>query len=277
MSKLLSCIVLAGALALGGCAGKSRLMAEAPTPAPPIAPAPGSAVVVFMRPSGMGFAINFTIIDQAGNFVGDSVAEAHFAVQVPPGTYLFIANAEDTDVVQATLAPDRIYYVEVIPQMGALSAAVKLDPVKPSEPEWNQVPKMLAETKRLIPLHDQGQQELKSDPAKLAEYIKDGQEEWAHLSPADRTQRTITATDGAPAGGGQPAAYPPPGAPPYPPPPGAPPPYPPPAGAAPYPPPPGAPPPYPPPAAPYPPPPTPPAPAAPPPAPPGAPPAPPQS
>src|SRR5688572_2321883 len=155
MSKLLRgsrWIALTFALVLGGCAGSSSLMADAPTPAPSLNPAPGSAVVVFLRPSGVGFAVNFTIVDQAGQWLGEAVAESHFAVQLPPGTYQFVAHAEDTDVVQATVAPDRIYYVLVTPQMGAFSAAVHLDPVKPNEAEWKDVPQMLAETKRLIPL-----------------------------------------------------------------------------------------------------------------------------
>lgn len=55
---------------------------------PPVAPAPDRATVVFIRDSGFGFAVNSrSSIIQEG-MPGDAVARSHFAIEVPPGSYL---------------------------------------------------------------------------------------------------------------------------------------------------------------------------------------------
>jgi hypothetical protein len=190
-------VTLVLATALTACGGSSHLMAEAPQPVQPLAPSQNAATVVFMRPSGLGFAINFTIVDQSGRFVGEAVAESHFAVTVPPGEYLFIADAENTDVVHANLAPGLIYYINVAAQMGALSAGVNMDPVKPTEPEWREIPKSLAESKRLIAMLSSGQTELNSDPSKLRKMVDDGKRKWAEFSPAEKAMHALELGDGA--------------------------------------------------------------------------------
>jgi len=189
-------VTLALTFAATACSGSSHLMAEAPKPPAPLAPSPNAATVVFLRPSGFGFAVNFTIVDQNGRFVGEAVAESHFAVTVPPGEYLFIADAENTDVVHANLAPGRVYYVNVAAQMGALSAGVNLDPVRPSEAEWREIPKSLAESNRLIALVAQGQAELNADPANLRKIVEDGKRKWAEFSPQEKAAHALDFGDG---------------------------------------------------------------------------------
>ena len=189
-------VTLALTFMVTACSGSSHLMVEAPKPAPQLAPTPNAATVVFLRPSGFGFAVNFTIVDQNGRFVGEAVAESHFAVTVPPGEYLFIADAENTAVVHANLAPGLIYYVNVAAQMGAFSAGVNMDPVKPSEAEWREIPKSLAESKRLISLLAQGQGELNADPNKLRKIVEDGKRKWAELSPQDKAAHALELGDG---------------------------------------------------------------------------------
>src|SRR5215469_7514801 len=100
----LGLFVAVALLGLAGCAGSSEYMREV-RPAPPIAAPADHAVVVFVRPSGLAFAINFAIIDQDGHWMGDAVSQSHFAVAVPPGEYTFIGWAENTDIVKASLAP----------------------------------------------------------------------------------------------------------------------------------------------------------------------------
>src|SRR5205814_6740720 len=114
---------------------------------------------------------NFTIVDHNGRFVGEAVAESHFAVTVPPGEYLFIADAENTDVVHANLAPGLVYYIAVAAQMGAFSAGVNMDPIKPTEEEWRKIPEYLKESKRLVSLLSAGQGELNADPEKLRKMV----------------------------------------------------------------------------------------------------------
>src|SRR4051812_454101 len=95
--------VLFLALAVTGCTASSKYMRELPPGSAP-QPSPEAATVIFVRHSGLGGAIRTTIIDEHGDFVGDSLAHAAFARKYPPGRHLFVAWAENTDVLQADLA-----------------------------------------------------------------------------------------------------------------------------------------------------------------------------
>lgn len=151
MTKYLSFVSLA--VALTGCAGNSQFMVEAPAGTPRVAPAPNVATVVFIRESGLGFLVNFAIVDQASNFLGEAVAKSHFAVQVPAGRYFFVARGgEGTDVVRAEVAAGSLYVIRVSPRMGMWQASVVLDPIKRSEPEWSSVPRWLAGSNHLLQL-----------------------------------------------------------------------------------------------------------------------------
>lgn len=86
-------------LFLTGCAGSSGYMVKA---TPTEGPAQGKAMVYFMRPSGMGFAINFQIWDGT-YFVGLSQAKSYFAYQCDPGKHLFLGIAENKAAIEADL------------------------------------------------------------------------------------------------------------------------------------------------------------------------------
>src|SRR5258708_29744080 len=88
--------------AITACSGSSQYMKEVTAPQPITATA-DKATIVFVRPSGMGFAVNFAILDQQGHWVGDAVAQSHFAVALPPGQYMFVAWAENTATLTANL------------------------------------------------------------------------------------------------------------------------------------------------------------------------------
>ena len=84
--RWLAGFLLVLSLGLAGCAGSSKYMVKAdpPTAGPP----PDKALVYVMRPSGMGFAINFQIWDR-DRFVGLSQAKSYFAYLCPPGKEFF--------------------------------------------------------------------------------------------------------------------------------------------------------------------------------------------
>ena len=188
MNQSLSFVALA--VALSGCAGHSQYMVEAPADTPRVAPAPNVATVVFIRESGFAFAVNFAIVDQASNFLGEAVAQSHFAIQVPPGQYFFIARGgEGTDMVRAQLAAGNLYVVRVMPRMGLWQASVMLDPIKRSEPEWSSVPRWLAESHRLLQLTTAPQYAATGSPSNsLAARL------WAEVD--DKAARTLEAADG---------------------------------------------------------------------------------
>jgi len=190
--KLLPVAVFA--VALAGCAGHSDFMLKVPQGAPAVAPVSDRATVAFIRDSGFGFAVNFSIIDQAGNLLGDAVARSHFALQLPAGRYFFFARGnENTDVVQADVRAGRVYYVHVVPHFGTWLAHVELDPIKPNEPDAGSLPAWLAETDHLTPL-------IPKVPTSLEENaLPDwASKVWSTLSPSEQVAHSLVPSDGWP-------------------------------------------------------------------------------
>jgi hypothetical protein len=132
--KLLGCFFLLGLL-LAGCAGSSRYMVPS---TPPQAFTPGKALVYFMRPSGMGFAINFQIWD-SDHFVGLSQAKSYFAYECDAGKHLFMGIAENKLALDADLEAGKTYYVGTNVRMGAWKARMDFTPVTRGSELWDKV------------------------------------------------------------------------------------------------------------------------------------------
>lgn len=96
-------------------------------------PAPeGKAVVYFVRPSSLGFAINFSYFDSA-QLVGKFNGPKYIRYECEPGTHLFWAKSENRDFLEAEVEAGRIYFIEAVVKMGAVKAAVNLRPVDPAD------------------------------------------------------------------------------------------------------------------------------------------------
>jgi hypothetical protein len=118
-----------------GCAGSSQYMVKAT----PIAGPPSEKVLVyFMRPSGMGFAINFQIWD-SNHFVGLSQAKSYFAYECNPGKHLFMGFAENKVAIEADLEAGKSYYIGTNVRMGAWKARMDFTPVTRGSELWNRV------------------------------------------------------------------------------------------------------------------------------------------
>ena len=97
-----------------------------------IPPSPADkSVVYFVRASGLGAAINFTYFDST-KLIGKGNGTNYVRYECEPGHHLFWARSENKDFVEAEVEAGRIYFIEVVPQMGALKAGVQLKPVDPS-------------------------------------------------------------------------------------------------------------------------------------------------
>jgi hypothetical protein len=191
-----SALLLFMGATLSGCTATSKYMAKALEPVPALAPAPGVATVAFMRPSSIGGMIKFMIIDQNGRFVGESTAGASFAVALPPGEYLFIGEGENTAVMHATLAPERLYYVEVESKMGVLYSRVGFEPIKPGSDGWQKVSEMLRDTQRFVPLAKEGQAAIDARPDVIQKRIASAKEKWAGYTEAERAELGLEPNDG---------------------------------------------------------------------------------
>lgn len=131
-----SLLLAAAAVLSSGCAGSIRNMREVARGAPEPAPAPGKAMIVFLRPSGMGYAIQssvFEVKDGSPELVGIVAAKAKVAWQVDPGQHLFMTVGESGDFMSADVVAGRTYFARVTPRMGVWKARFSLDPVSSAE------------------------------------------------------------------------------------------------------------------------------------------------
>ncbi len=101
--------------------------AQGVQPAPP-----GKAVIYFVRPSMLGFAINFSFFDST-NMIDKFNATGYIRYECEPGNHLFWAKAENKDFIEAEVDSGKIYFVEAVPQMGAITYGVRLIPVYPND------------------------------------------------------------------------------------------------------------------------------------------------
>jgi hypothetical protein len=93
---------------------------------------PGKAVVYFVRPSMLGFAINFSYYDST-NLVDKFNGAGYLRYECEPGFHLFWGKAENKDFIEADLEAGKIYLVEAAPQLGAITYGVRLIPVDPND------------------------------------------------------------------------------------------------------------------------------------------------
>ena len=107
-------------LFLSGCAGPVANMQMVPFERIVSAPEKGKSMVVFLRPSGFGFAIQSSVFEITGDtpsLVGIVAARKRVSYQLQPGTHLFMVVGESADFMSAELEANKIYYALVTPRM----------------------------------------------------------------------------------------------------------------------------------------------------------------
>lgn len=136
-NKIKFLLLVAVLLVLSSCAGKSSYMMPATNMYSRGVPS-NKAVVYFMRPSGMGFAVNFQIWD-GDKLIGLSQAKSYFAYETNPGNHLFMGFAENQVAVNADLAAGKEYYIGTNVRMGAWKARMGFTPVTRGSELWDKV------------------------------------------------------------------------------------------------------------------------------------------
>ncbi|HET6806528.1 MAG TPA: hypothetical protein VFH59_13925 [Frateuria sp.] len=115
-------------LGLAGC--QSSLMTKAGGSEP--MPEPGKALVVFLRPSSFGGAIQSSVYDTGDTkdrFIGIVSTKTKVAYQADPGDHLFMVVAENADFMVAHLDAGKTYYALVSPRIGFWKARFSLLPI----------------------------------------------------------------------------------------------------------------------------------------------------
>jgi hypothetical protein len=134
-------------LSLSSCAGSSNYMKPSTSP---LAPTQDKALVRIMRPSGLGFAVNFNVLD-GEKVIGNSVAKSQFDYLANPGQHLFISISENKVFLEADLAPGKVYYVITRNYPGFLRPRVAFEAVTRGSEYWDTVLQYEKELQRLEP------------------------------------------------------------------------------------------------------------------------------
>jgi len=144
---LLSLTFLVVVAVLSGCAGPVKRMQVATPDMVSTKPEDGKSLVVFMRPSGVGFGIQssvFEVKDQQPLLAGIVAAKKKVTYQLDPGEHLFMVIGESADFMSAELDADKTYHALVTPRMGVWKARFSLKPIhadmlaSPEFDEWAQ-------------------------------------------------------------------------------------------------------------------------------------------
>ena len=116
-------------------------------------------------------AIVVAIVDEKGRFLGDSEADGHFAVRVPPGQHVFVSWSESTPAMRVSVVAGKTYFVEVDPNMGWGSARVQLLALTPRSANWSKLPEWLRGTRALEVNEAAGQARMQQRAGDLGERL----------------------------------------------------------------------------------------------------------
>lgn len=123
-------------LLLGACAGSSSHMRDVPTAKASYDTRSDQALVVFLRPSTFGFAIEssvYEIVDGDPVFIGIVSAKTKLAHYTSPGERRFMVISESADFMDATLDAGKAYYTLVRVRPGAWKARFSLNPIRAAD------------------------------------------------------------------------------------------------------------------------------------------------
>jgi hypothetical protein len=138
-------------LLVAGCAGESQYMRRS---TPPAGPPHDKALVYFMRPSGLGFAIHFQIYDRY-DLIGLSQAKSYFAYPCDSGKHLFIGIAENKRAVEADLEAGKSYYIITGVHMGGWKARMSFVPVTRGSEFWDKVEAYKRDLNFVVPVKEE--------------------------------------------------------------------------------------------------------------------------
>lgn len=114
------------------------------------------ALVVFVRPSKLGKAVNFYVLDKDKNLLTLFKGNEHVAITASPGEHTFYVVSEDAQAVKAELGAGRTYIIHAQPKMGFGKARVVVEPVLRSTPSFAESGKWVRDTKAAVPDMDKG-------------------------------------------------------------------------------------------------------------------------
>lgn len=187
----LSVIAIVGVV-LTGCVTPKPNMSNSVVSSKPVEKRADKALVYFVRPQFLGFAINAAVYD-GDKFIGIVPYDQKLPYIADPGAHTFMVISEAADFMAADLVAGKTYYAQVMPRMGAWKARFSLDPISKAEfatPEIRQ--KIDA-----APVIENKPAAYKWAEDNKASVLQKKAEFWAKWSEKDKSQQpTLRAEDG---------------------------------------------------------------------------------
>ena len=128
-------IILCIGMAISGCASK-YMQPVGPERQLSYEPSESEAVIIFMRPSAFGGAVQSSVFDVAtaeNVLVGIISSMAKVAYKTAPGELIFMVVGESADFMGAEVEAGKKYYALVTPRVGVWKARFSLKPMHKDE------------------------------------------------------------------------------------------------------------------------------------------------
>src|SRR6266853_737424 len=155
-------VVSAFALCLCGCTGPAGTQS-----APSVAPMPGKALIVFVRPPADVTIIDFGRVpvfeaknsdsvpeidgkDSEAEIIGTLPVRTMVAYHVDPGRHLFMAVGQSANFIAADVLPNKTYYVLVLARPGKFRAVFSLKAVDKQEQESKEFQEIIASSSWIV-------------------------------------------------------------------------------------------------------------------------------
>lgn len=194
----LAVLMLAG---LAGCQSSKMIKSEALDHAP--VPAPGKAMVVFLRAASRGGAVQASVYDtgdSADQFIGIVSTKSKIAWQAEPGDHLFMVIGENADFMIAHLEAGKTYYALVSPRMGVWKARFSLLPIHNDSAakykldsenfrDWMQRTSWVRNSA-------ESEQWFKANEGSIREKKTEYMRKWNAAAPIQREELTLNTSDG---------------------------------------------------------------------------------
>lgn len=113
------------AVGLVGCASVPMGDAQKDQQLKSFAARPDSSGIYIYRNESMGAAVGMNVTVD-GYLLGKTGAHTYLYKEVPPGKHVITSAAENTDSIEITTAPGKLYYIWQEVKMGLLYARTKL-------------------------------------------------------------------------------------------------------------------------------------------------------
>lgn len=121
MKKIKLLIAGMGIVLIFAACSSTKNIASVVDPVKSLTAPEGKALVYVVRPSKVGFLINFKVYCD-NEFIGLTKGKTYIYAYIEPGQHIFMSQAENKDEVDIELEANKTYFLLQIPKMGLIKA-----------------------------------------------------------------------------------------------------------------------------------------------------------